>query len=204
MISAVAEQNRMFSARNIQAADDARALYRKIGRPDEATFQMILHQAQINNCHARRPDNNAWRALIIYGPDINVKEPAAAPRVPAFTAVPFPAPIAKYYLKVTLCVDFLYVQGLPFLVPSRGTSAIIRPSLQLTIDRTAPSWPRPPNPPPYAARGLEICDKHANGEFDCMCVDLLLIVLHIVAPDAQGASALLLVCTGFLSHAFPT
>ena len=42
MISTVATQKRLFSPREIKAADLARDLYRKIGRPAEADFQRIL------------------------------------------------------------------------------------------------------------------------------------------------------------------
>jgi hypothetical protein len=42
MVSTVAEHKKVFSRREIQAADVARELYRKIGRPDEAEFQSIL------------------------------------------------------------------------------------------------------------------------------------------------------------------
>jgi len=64
MLSTVAEQKKLFSCREIQAADDARALYRKIGRPDEAEFQSILSQNLIRNCPITPRD--AKRALVIY------------------------------------------------------------------------------------------------------------------------------------------
>ena len=107
----------MFSPRDIQAADAARNLYCKLGRPDEAAFQTILRRCQLLDCPVT-PDD-ARRALIIYGPDVTVLKckitrSSAAPRVPTYTAVPLPALILKCYRRVTLCVDFLYVQGLPF------------------------------------------------------------------------------------------
>ena len=117
MVSTVASQKAMFSPRDVKAADDARALYRKIGRPDEAFFQTILRRGYINNCPVT-PDD-ARRALIIYGPDIaclkgKTTRSSAAPRIPTFTAVPLPAPIIKFHRNVTMCIDFLFVQGLPF------------------------------------------------------------------------------------------
>ncbi len=42
LVSTVAAQKMMFSRREIQSADIARELYRKIGRPSEADFQSIL------------------------------------------------------------------------------------------------------------------------------------------------------------------
>lgn len=118
MLSTVAEQQKkMFTNGDVAAADADWAFYRKIGRPGEVTFQTILRRGQIHNCPVT-PDD-ARRALIIYGPDVAVLKgkttrSSAAPRVPTFMTVPLPAPIIKFYRKVTLCVNFLFVQGLPF------------------------------------------------------------------------------------------
>ncbi len=109
MVSTVAEQKKMFSQREIKAADEARALYRKIGRPDEAEFQHILRSNFIRNCPVS-PDD-AKRALVIYGPDIatikgKTTRSAAAARAPTFVATPLPAPILEHHRNVTLCLDF--------------------------------------------------------------------------------------------------
>ena len=120
MVSTVAAQKELFSTRDIKAADAARELYRTIGRPDEqAFFQTILRRGYILNCPVT-PDD-ARRALIIYGPNVahlkgKTTRSPAAPRVPTFMAVPIPAPILKFHRNVTLCDDFLFVQGLPFLL----------------------------------------------------------------------------------------
>lgn len=63
LVSTVAEHKKLFSQRQIDAADTARALYRKIGRPDEAEFLSILQSNQIRNCPVT-PDD-ARRALLI-------------------------------------------------------------------------------------------------------------------------------------------
>jgi hypothetical protein len=124
MVSTVAEHKKMFSPRAIKAADAARALYRRIGRPSEADFQRILRNNLIRNCPVT-PDD-AKRALIIYGPDIaalkgkTVKSTAEA-RAPTFVAIPLPAPIMEHHRNVTLCLDFFFVQGLAFFhTISRG------------------------------------------------------------------------------------
>ena len=115
MVSTVADHKRMFSRRQIADADAARALYRKIGRPDEAEFVSILQRNLIRNCPIT-PDD-ARRALLIYGPDIatlkgKMTRLSAAPRVPTFESVPIPAPILDHHRNVTLCVDLFFVQGL--------------------------------------------------------------------------------------------
>jgi hypothetical protein len=52
LLSTVAEHKKLFTKRQVDDADAARTLYRKIGRPDEAEFQSILRGNCINNCPA--------------------------------------------------------------------------------------------------------------------------------------------------------
>ena len=92
IVSTVAQQRKSFSTRKVQATDNARALYRKIGRPDKAEFRDMLQKSLIQNCPVT-PDD-AKRVLIIYGPNIAVLkgkttkgEPSA--RVPTYK--PFPS-----------------------------------------------------------------------------------------------------------------
>ena len=56
MVYTVAQQKKMFSHREIKLADDARDLYRKIGRPDEIEFQSILRKNLIRNCPVTTDD----------------------------------------------------------------------------------------------------------------------------------------------------
>ena len=63
MVSTVAEHKRMFSWRQLKAADTARALYCKLGRPSEAEFQSIL-QRNLNHSCPVTPDD-AKRALLM-------------------------------------------------------------------------------------------------------------------------------------------
>ncbi|KAI2509415.1 Reverse transcriptase (RNA-dependent DNA polymerase) [Fragilaria crotonensis] len=147
MVSTVANQKKLFSRRQISAADVARDLYRKIGRPDEAEFRSILIKQQIRNCPVT-PDD-AHRALLIYGPDVatlkgKTTRGAAAPRAPTFEAVPLPPPIAEHHCNVTLCVDFFFVQGIAFLhTISRGigfrTVSQVADRTHKTILRSRPS-----------------------------------------------------------------
>ena len=97
ILSTVTEQKKLFSRREIQAADEARTLYRKVGRPGEAEFQSLLRHNFVHNCPVT-PDDAHW-ALIIYGPDIatlkgKMTHSSAAPHVPTYEAVPIPAPRA--------------------------------------------------------------------------------------------------------------
>ena len=96
MVSTVADQKKLFSRRQIIVADAARALYRKIGRPDEKEFLAILSSNLIHNCPVT-PDD-AHRALHIYGPDVAIlkgkmtRSSAAAHTATFEAAVPLPPP----------------------------------------------------------------------------------------------------------------
>ena len=188
MVSTVAVQKAMFSRREIKAADAARELYRKVGRPSEAEFQSILKNNFIINCPVTADD--AKRAHIIYGPDIAVikgksTRSVAAARAPTFIAEPIPPPILAHHRNVTLCADFFFVQGLPFFhtisrgigfrtavpVPDRAKTTILR-QLRATITR-------------YTTRGLTIRDIHGDNELECIRASILPIALNVVPADSH-------------------
>ena len=126
MVTTVAEQKKLFSKREVKAADVARDLYWKIGRPSEAEFQDILKRNLIRDCPVTPSD--AKRANIIYGPDVAVVKgkttrSKAALRAPTFVAEPIPPHVLEHHRDVTLCVDFFFVQGIPFSTPFREISA---------------------------------------------------------------------------------
>jgi hypothetical protein len=89
LIQTVEENRKFFVKREIEAADKARELYRKLGRPSQQKFEDILAKNIITNCPITVDD--AKRALLIYGPDIaTVKGKTTTGRptahVPTFTA----------------------------------------------------------------------------------------------------------------------
>ena len=188
LLNTVAEHKRMFSQRQIAAADAARALYRKIGRPDESEFQSILRGNFIRNCPVT-PDD-ASRALLIYGPDVAVLKgkmtrSRASPRAPTFEAVPIPAPLLQHQRNVTLCVDFFFVQGIGFLhTISRGigfrTVAPIVDRSHKTILKELSTVISV-----YQARGLVVQDIHADNEFECIRHDVRPVALNIVPSDSH-------------------
>jgi len=120
-VSTVANNKAQFTRCEIEGADKARALYRKIGRPYQQQFEQILAKNLIRNCPVTVDD--AKRALLIYGPDVaarkgkTTKDPSQY--VPTFNPVQVPGFILQHHSDVTLCVDIFYVQGhlsfIPFL-----------------------------------------------------------------------------------------
>jgi Zinc knuckle len=188
MVSTVAGQKKLFTNRQVAAADAARDLYRKLGRPSEPEFQSILRHNLIRNCPVT-PDD-ARRALLIYGPDIAVLKgkttrSSPAPRAPTFEAVPIPAPVLAHHRNVTLCADFFFVQGICFLhtisrdigfrtvkyVPDRTHKTILR-ELAATVAL-------------YHTRGFAVRDVHADHEFECVRADLLPLMMNIVPADCH-------------------
>ena len=144
LVSTVAAQKKLFTPRQIQAADDARALYRKLGRPSEDAFQRILRNNLLHNCPITPTD--ASRALTIYGKDVpflkgTTTQIIAAPHVPTFTAVPLPPPVMEHHLNVTLCTDFFTSSAFLFFTPSCATSVIAPPPLCPTATATPSSIP---------------------------------------------------------------
>jgi hypothetical protein len=113
LLNTVSNNKAPFVTRDIELADKARELYRKLGRPSQQKFEDILKRNLIINCPITVDD--AKRALIIYGPDLatlkgKTTRGPATPHVPSFQAVSIPAPILEHYQQVTLCVDFFFVQ----------------------------------------------------------------------------------------------
>ena len=190
LLSTVAELKKMFPKRQVDDADAdaARALYRKIGRPDEAEFQTILRGNFIQSCPVT-PDD-AKRALVIYGPDIAVLKckmtrSNAAPRAPTYEAVPIPAPIMRFHRNVTLCVDFFFVQGLCFLhTISRGigyrTVVSTADCNYKTILKGVLAAIKP-----YKDRNLVVRDVHADTEFGCIRPAILPTEMNVVPPDSH-------------------
>ena len=115
-LNTVNNNKKNFTCHEIQGADNARELMRKIGRRSQATFKTVLSQNQIINCPVTVAD--AKRAAFIHGPDLasvkgkRVRKPPK--HVPVMVLIPLPSSIAKFHSTVTLCVDFFFVNGNPF------------------------------------------------------------------------------------------
>jgi len=187
-VSTVAKNKSMFTRRQVLDADRARELYRTIGRPSEAAFQDILTRNLIHNCPVTAAD--AHRALIIYGPDVAVLKgkmtrTVTAPHVPTFAAMALPPTILEHHQKVTLCMDFFFVQGLPFFhsisrhigfrtiaqVPNRLKTTILRET-QAIVNL-------------YHARGFTVSDIHTDNELACIREDIRPIHMDVVPVDSH-------------------
>ncbi len=188
LLQTVGQQKKLFSKREVAAADAARSLYRKLSCPSDDEFQQILRSDRIRNCPVT-PDD-ARRAMIIYGPDVatlkgKTRRAAAASRVPSFLAVPHPAPILEYHRDVTICADIFFVQQIPFYHSvSRGigfrTATFIDDRSKKTLLRKTRAVTRV-----YEARGFIVRELHCDNEFECLRADLLPMHLDVVPTDSH-------------------
>jgi hypothetical protein len=121
-LNTVATNKGAYTRREIEGADRAQALYKKIGRPSKQAFVEILQNNLIRNCPVT-PDD-ARRALKIYGPDIatlkgkTVKEQNRA--IPNYQAVTISAPIIAQYDKVRLLSTSFGLTEAHISIPSRN------------------------------------------------------------------------------------
>jgi hypothetical protein len=115
-LNTVAENKATYTRREIEGADQARALYKKIGRPSEQEFLKILQNNLIRNCPVTPED--AKRALLIYGPDIATLKGKTVKRqnrgIPNYQAVQIPDPIIDKYRDLRLFIDIFWVHGSPY------------------------------------------------------------------------------------------
>ena len=188
ILSTVAEEKRLFLRHKVEATGAARDLQLKIGRSDQAKFDLILSKNLIRNCPITPSD--AKRDLAIYGPDItvlkgNTSRTTAAPCAPTFEAAPILPPVHKHHFQVSPCMDFIFVQGLPFYhtisrgigfrticrVPDRGKAVILQ--AMRTVLKL------------YYSRGFHVCDIHADNKIESIREDPRPVEMNIVIADSH-------------------
>jgi len=151
----------MFTKRQVYNADLAKELYRKIGRPGEDAFENILRTNKIHNCPITVDD--ARRAVTIYGPDIpklkgTTTTGPPVEHVPDHNAMEVPRSILMHQTLVTLAIDFIHVNKIPFLttisrnigwctiapVPNRQKSTILKEINRIVTLYRSRVYPSPP------------------------------------------------------------
>jgi hypothetical protein len=168
-LQTVADNKKGFTKRQITAADNARQLYRKLGRPGAARFLEIIRNNFIINCPITIDD--ITRAEQIYGKDVAFLKgkTTASPanhHVPNQPPVCLPPDILTKHGKVTLCCDLFYVLGLPFsLSMSRKIHFL---SCRSIPNREKPSISKCVSSDinTYQDRGFTATDVHCDGEYN--------------------------------------
>ena len=170
-LQTVAQNRQAFTRREVQGADNARTLYRHIGRPSQQRFEQYIRKGLIRNCPITLAD--VQRANDIYGPDIayvkgktTQKPPLAhiATRIPA----PLPDYIAQHHCDITICADFFFVQRQAFIhfisrkIGYRSTTAVENRSKTTIANALRRELKL------YVGRGFIVRDVHADSEFECI------------------------------------
>ena len=210
LLQTVEDNKSKFSAREVEAADKARALYRMVGRPSQVKFEELIAKNLIVNCPITVAD--AKRAAIIYGPDpafLKGKATKQKPsRVNVTAPLEIPRHIADHHRDVVMCADVFHVQGLMFLhtisrklnfrtvalIPSREKLVLLE-ELNAVIEL-------------YHNRTFRITDVHADNEFECLRQELAQIRLNIVAqddhvPEIERSIRTVKECLRVLVHGMP-
>eukprot|EP01038_Epipyxis_sp_PR26KG_P017242 gene17242-23775_t len=109
----VAENERLFTKREVQAAQKTRELKRILGFPSDADLMELL-KTNIKNAPVVEIINDVKRASIIYGPDWSELKGKTVMNKPSAVKIdPITRPIQQLQ---TLHVDIMFVEGLPFLI----------------------------------------------------------------------------------------
>ncbi len=188
-LNTVAGNKGEYTRGEIQGADRARELYRKILRPSQQEYTEILQNNLIRNCPVTSDD--AKRALKIYGPDEarlkgnTVKKQNSA--IPNYQAVRIPAPIIAKYSNVQLFIDIFWVNGHPYFhtisewIKFRTVAAINNRSKRTLISETQAVIRL------YESRGFTVTRVKGDQEFACLADDLLPTPINIAAADDHVA-----------------
>jgi hypothetical protein len=188
-LNTVAGNKGKYTQHEIQGADKARALYKKIGRPSEQAFSDILKNNLIRNCPVT-PDD-ARRALEIYGPDIATLKGKTVKKqnkgIPNYQAVLIPAPIIEQYNDVRLFIDIFWVNGHAYFhtisewIKFRTVAPINNRSTRTLLMETKAVIRL------YETRGFIVTRVEGDHEFACITNELLPIPLNIADADDHVA-----------------
>ena len=176
------ENKSNFTTAQVKAAERARVLFKTLGMPSYQKFIKLLESNAIKNCPVTPEDVKT--ALFIWGPETAVvkgKTTRIGPKhIPDAKILPLPQTIRDFHSKVTLCVDFFYVNGIPIL-HTISRSFKFR-TVEETSDRSLRAMVNGIMKAVrlYKIRGLQVKNIHADNEFECCRDELSPIVLDIV------------------------
>ena len=111
------DNRKNFTNNDYLRAVRARELQVTVGQPSDKDFIRILKECRLPNCPVTPRD--VVIANKLFGPDVGALKGKTTRRGPPIVDSPVPVDIThilKYYGKVTLCIDLMYVNKVPLLV----------------------------------------------------------------------------------------
>ena len=166
VVSSVKENKLGYNKKQLERAKLARDLYHAMGCPTVENFKHILRQKIIKNCPVTTDDANL--AEKIYGPDVGTlkgKSTRQRPNPVINDLVEIPPEILEPHHELTLCIDNMFVNGIPMLTTI--DTGIRYRALQPLDSRSAENLYNALDKVLrlYSNAGLRIATINADGEF---------------------------------------
>ncbi len=149
-------------------------MYAKLGRPSQPHFEYRLANHLINNCPVTA--DNAKQAITIYGPDTATLKGKMTKHkgqhVPTFTPIQVLQFVLDHHKDITICGDFFFVQGIPFLhtilrkLQFCTVTQVTSCKKEIMLKETKKVIQLDEQ------RGFNVMDVHADNEFQCIRDDI--------------------------------
>jgi hypothetical protein len=200
LVSSVAENESLLPEREVKEAQQARRLFQIMALPSFRDYEYMLAHKLILNCPVTYAD--AKRADAIYGKDVGALAGRTIRSKPLRVVFEEAPALSKKFLElfgeVQLCIDFMFLDGIPFLVtvsrriklittmtvPNRKMESV-RTCIQKTLDV-------------YAKRGFVVTHIIGDGEFHPLIAELeaMKITLNTTAqnehvPEIENANKMI-------------
>jgi hypothetical protein len=186
LLNTVAENKNKYTVDAYSRATLARKIQIMIGRPSTKEFLKIVDNHLLPNCPITREDIKV--AEDIFGPDLGSLKGKTTRRAPNLVRPEFielPSDLKEAHKNVTLCVDIMFINKLPFLVScSRsikfGTAELLengeKKSILNALKKVISIYQR---------RGLKVQFMLMDGEFEPLRDDIIAlgITLNTAAND---------------------
>lgn len=112
LVETVAENEAIYTQREIEEAKQAIELKRRLGNPSVKDLAKMINAGSILNCPVT--PTHIHRAVKIYGPDLESLKGKTVRKTPK--TVHFDSVFKNVVSEVTLCIDIFYISGVAFLL----------------------------------------------------------------------------------------
>ena len=175
-LNTVEGNKKLFKARDVRKADEANAFNRRINHVAKDKFIRIVQHNWIRNCPLTVGDIR--RSHQIYGPPLppikGRTRNVTAPRLDDIEIVQIPQALYDDLKYVILCLDFMYVNGIPVMHSISRRVDYRTVGFPTSRSKTSMKVEIESIKRKYHARGFKIVEIHADKEFEKVREDILL------------------------------